>query len=805
MQVSVGSQIRITKPHKELVEWCNSTLTLRNPEYEKKKRMGFWLGKTPEKIRLFQWDGDVLLLPYGCLRTVMRHKKQNDVVKVDMVTPKPVWFGCDIPLYDYQKEAVAKMLEAQYGILKAAAGSGKGLPLYAKIYTPDGFTRNGDLSIGDKVLNPHGGISRVTAIYDRGKQVCYKITFTDDSTVVCDKDHLWQVRNTRKRNKEWEVLDTNTIYRLGVCDSHGNRQWEIPIARPVQFSERNVTIEPWLLGILLGDGSFCGNEVSISNPEPDIMDRVSKIVKCPLYQRKERVSTIICDKGSLKYRLFDYGLQGLHSWEKFIPKEYRYNSVSVRLKVLQGLIDSDGSVDGSEVTLTSTSRRLVEDCLEIAQSLGGTGKISTRHTKYTYKGEVKEGRESYRLSLKLYNFEAFSSEKHKRNATQRSKYASAYRRIKAIEITAPRETRCISVDSDDELYLTDGFVVTHNTQCGIALAAALGRRTLWLCHTLDLVKQSKQRAEMYMDADLTGTITEGKVNIGKAITFATVQTMAHLDLAQYRDTWDCIICDECHRIHGGPTTITQYYKVLNALAARHKYGLSATVHRADGMIAATYALVGEVAYSVPDEAVKSKIMQVSILPRYTGVEPSMDFLDTDGTIIYSKLVNYLTECDDRNRMIVADLVKNRQHFNLILSDRLNHLRELMDSLPDDLREQAVMIDGKMTSKKGKAQREQAIEDMRNGNKRYLFATYSLAKEGLDVPRLDRLYLTTPQKDYAVITQSVGRVARTFDGKGEPISYDYVDDGIKYLVKNYKKRCTTYRKCKCRFIDPESGV
>lgn len=338
------------------------------------------------------------------------------------------------------------------------------------------------------------------------------------------------------------------------------------------------------------------------------------------------------------------------------------------------------------------------------------------------------------------------------------------------------------------------------TQIGIATAVALGARTLWLCHTLDLVKQSKSRAEQYMSPSLTGTITEGRVQIGKAITFATVQTMCNLDLSQYRDVWDCIIVDECHRVAGTPTAMTQFSKVLNALAARHKYGLSATVHRADGMIAATYALLGGIAYQVPEKAVKDKIMTVSVLPRATHQGLSREFLDTDGTIIYAKLVNYLADNSRRNDLIVHDLVVNDNHFNLILSDRLTHLETLMNRLPPDLRKQAVMIDGKMTTKKAKALREQAIEEMRQGRKRYLFATYSLAKEGLDIPRLDRLYLTTPQKDYAVITQSIGRIARTFEGKGEPIAYDYVDDGIQYLVRSYKKRCTTYRKCGCKFIE-----
>lgn len=461
MRLIVSNQLKIVNPSQELIGWCKKNLVLKNPDYARKARMNLWLGKTPEKLYLMQWDGDTLVLPYGCLNTVLGFG-DCEVIN-DLPTPTEVNFGCSIPLYDYQHDAMAAMLSAYYGILQSPAGSGK-------------------------------------------------------------------------------------------------------------------------------------------------------------------------------------------------------------------------------------------------------------------------------------------------------------------------------------------------TQIGIALACAIGRKTLWLTHTRDLLIQSKNRAEQYMDSALTGTITEGRVHIGKGITFATVQTMCNLDLERYKDTWDCVIVDECHRVAGTPTAVTQFSKVLNALAARHKYGLSATVHRADGMIAATYALLGKIAYQVPDEAVADKIMQVTVLPRPTKVGLSKEFLDTDGTIIYAKLVNYLVEDFCRNALIVGDLMLNSDHYNLILSDRLAHLEYLMNHLPKQLRAQAVMVDGKMTSKKGKAKREQALADMRVGKKRYLFATYSLAKEGLDIPRLDRLYLTTPQKDYAVVAQSIGRIARTFEGKGEPIAYDYVDNGIQYLIRSYKKRCTTYRKCGCKIME-----
>lgn len=335
------------------------------------------------------------------------------------------------------------------------------------------------------------------------------------------------------------------------------------------------------------------------------------------------------------------------------------------------------------------------------------------------------------------------------------------------------------------------------TQMGIALVMRYGRRALWLTHTADLLNQSKARAERYMDKRLIGTITEGKVNIGQGITFATIQTMCRLDLAQYKDLWDVIIVDECHRVAGTPTAMTQFFKVLNSLSARHKYGLSATVHRADGMIAATYALLGHVVHTVSDEAVKDKIMQVGIKPLGTGVKLSRECLNTDGTINYTKLISYLCENKERTHYIGSWIVAEADHPCLILSDRLNHLEALMNTLPHSMREMSVMISGKMTTKKGKAEREQAIEDMRTGRKRYLFATYSLAREGLDIPCLERLFLATPQKDYAVITQSIGRIARTHEGKKPPIAYDFVDD-IGFLVKSYKKRCSTYRKNGCYF-------
>ena len=333
------------------------------------------------------------------------------------------------------------------------------------------------------------------------------------------------------------------------------------------------------------------------------------------------------------------------------------------------------------------------------------------------------------------------------------------------------------------------------TQMGIALAVKFGKKCLWLTHTQDLLKQSYDRASQYIDKSLLGTITAGKVNIGSGITFATVQTLAKQDLTQYKYMFDVIIVDECHRVAGTPTAMTQFSKVLSNIACKHKYGLSATVHRADGMIKCAYMLIGDVKYIVPDEAVKDKVMAVNVERVDTNCEIPFSALDTDGTINYTKLISSLAMSTHRNDIIYDKLMENSAHYNLILSDRLDQLHYLYSQLPPTLQEQSAVIDGKMTSKKAKAEREHAIEDMRSGKKHFLFASYKLAKEGLDIPRLDRLHLVTPQKDYAIIVQSVGRIARTFDSKEEPICFDYVDK-FKMAENMYKARCRHYKKCGC---------
>lgn len=326
------------------------------------------------------------------------------------------------------------------------------------------------------------------------------------------------------------------------------------------------------------------------------------------------------------------------------------------------------------------------------------------------------------------------------------------------------------------------------TIMGIAMIARRGRRALWLAHTKDLVDQAYTQAKKYLDKSLLKVSTEGKVKIGTGITFATVQTMANfVGLERYKNYFDIVIVDECHRVCTSATSVGMFYKVVNTLAAPYKYGLSATVHRADGMIGATFAILGNVTYEVPFEDVEHQVMPVSVEAIYTNVGYNDCFLDADGTMVYAKYINYLAENVHRNN-IAAEMLAHETHPTLVLTDRLSQSETLFKAIG---REDARVITGKTK----REVRQAALEDMREGRANILFASYNLAKEGLDIPRLSRLYMLTPHRDSAVIEQAIGRIARMYDGKTDARCYDFVDNTI-YAQKCFRRRLRIYRKIGC---------
>ena len=334
------------------------------------------------------------------------------------------------------------------------------------------------------------------------------------------------------------------------------------------------------------------------------------------------------------------------------------------------------------------------------------------------------------------------------------------------------------------------------TQMGLAIAAKLGLKTLWLTHTHDLLNQSMSRAKQVFDLKASdyGTIAAGKVEIGGVITFATVQTMAKLDLTAYRDTWGCIIVDEAHHVAGTPTKLMQFSKVIGSLNAAYKFGLTATPKRADGLIACMYAYLGPKFWEVSREEVGDKTCPVEYMRIQTGFDCDYEeFANPDGTLNYVELINVVCQDADRNQQIarvIDDILQIDGARVLVLSERVSHLEKLVTELI------GMGANGSpcsvISGKTKKSWRDNAIMELKSGQSRLMFATYQLAKEGLDIPELTHLILASPNKTETVITQAVGRVARACDGKKRGIVIDFVD-GIFPLSSWASKRERIYKK------------
>ena len=336
------------------------------------------------------------------------------------------------------------------------------------------------------------------------------------------------------------------------------------------------------------------------------------------------------------------------------------------------------------------------------------------------------------------------------------------------------------------------------TQTALELISRIGGRCLWLTHTQDLLRQSKSRSESVLSIDGNyGTITAGKVKIGSHITFATVQTMAKLDLSEYKDYWDMIVVDECAHCAGSPTKVTQFYKVLSNLSARYKIGLTATPKRADGLEKAMFALLGNVICEISRDEVAHTTcpVKVSIIP--TGWTPDYEaVLMGDGTINYAALVDNLTHSKSRFKTVLETIEKLPAHAPvLVLANRVEYLK----SLNKEYCGSSQCLSGMGTSKTAKAERARALKALNDGDIDCLFASYQLAAEGLDCPNLRYVVFATPEKDSTRIIQSVGRVCRKAEGKEYGTVIDFVDD-FGLFQGWLKKRKGFYKKIGAEVMD-----
>ncbi len=375
--------------------------------------------------------------------------------------------GVLAPPMPHQVDMANHGLSYHFQIWGAEMGVGKGGCKYTRIATPTGWTTFGEIKVGDVVINPDGGTTRVKGVFPRGKMEMFRVTFTDDSSVVCSGDHLWNVRTTTRkfRGQPYETLELNEILDRGLQFENGNNKHYIPMVAPVEYTEQPLEVDPYLMGYLLGNGCMTGSRCAVTIPDKETATRLDTLMETPLrlLRSSSGISYGLNDVQTNQY-IKDSGLKGHYSYNKWVPKEYLFNSVENRISLLQGLCDSDGyAMERGGVEFSTTSPGLRDTFVTLAQSLGGTCHVTEKVPTYTYKDEKLEGRLAYIITASFHSsIMPFRLSRKRDDYVVPTKYEPT-RAITKVESIGEEECICIAVEADNQLYVTDEYIVTHNT------------------------------------------------------------------------------------------------------------------------------------------------------------------------------------------------------------------------------------------------------------------------------------------------------------------------------------------------------
>ena len=362
---------------------------------------------------------------------------------------------------------------------------GRAQPVDSLVLTPSGFRPIGSLEVGDLVIGSDGSPTPVLGVYPQGRKEVFRVRAQDGASTLCCAEHLWHVytASDRRRGKPGRVLETREM--VGRLRTAHQRRYELPLlSSPAQMPPREVPLDPYALGLLLGDGCITGKTTpTFATADRELAEALEEALDGIELRPKggydyvlrnvagHRGGVIVTNPVTAVLR--ELGLLGTRSGTKFVPEVYLHNEPAVRLAVLQGLLDSDGGPvtqreRSCRVQFGTSSERLCEDVAFLVRSLGGVAYSRRREAAGRAPGRangrpVHHRSDAFVMDLRLPSeLEPFRLSR-KRRAYRRDGGGRPMRFIDAIEPAGKAETVCIQVAAADSLYVTDDFLLTHNT------------------------------------------------------------------------------------------------------------------------------------------------------------------------------------------------------------------------------------------------------------------------------------------------------------------------------------------------------
>lgn len=379
----------------------------------------------------------------------------------------------EAPLKNYME--YKEVLGYRGMLLHGEIGTGKAQPLDAKILTPVGWKAMGDITTDDTVATVDGSFTKVVGVFPQGSKAIYRITFEDGRSTRCCLEHLWTIRKYEEEELKEEVVTTQDL--ITHISNHGTENIFIPLPEPIKYDAAIVDISPYLLGVILSSSSLDSNIISINCKDEYILTKVKTILNGDYLIEKNSDSFSILDKDGkllspLSESLSKLGLMGLKSNYYSIPQSYLKGSIQQRFDLLKGMLDANGVVISTEektfVEYTTTSERMQKDITTLVRSLGGICKLATK--------SVNSNNENvYTLQIKFPNIVSCISTPALLSRLPKDSKNLKHNILGIKEIVYDREeeAQCIKVEHSSSLYITDEYIVTHNTATSLFIMEGL--------------------------------------------------------------------------------------------------------------------------------------------------------------------------------------------------------------------------------------------------------------------------------------------------------------------------------------------
>ena len=361
---------------------------------------------------------------------------------------------------------------------------GRAQPVDQPVLTPDGFRPIGSLRVGDLVVASDGRPTPVLGVFPQGRKEIFRLATQDGASTLACPEHLWSVTtpDDRRHGTEGRVVTTRDMMG-GLRRAHQHR-FELPLVAPIAFPEREVPLDPYALGLLLGDGCLTTRTTpSFTSADTELAEALEAALTGIALHRKSSVDYVLKRVGGgrggvivanpVTATLRTLGLAETRSTTRFVPDDYLYNSADVRLAALQGLLDADGGPvrqrgRSCRVQYTTCSSRLRDDVVHLVRSLGGVVYVRTRVALGRKPGGTVDRRVHHSADAHVLDIRLPAGVEPFRLTRKREAYAAdgggrPMRFVTSIEPAGEAECVCIAVGAADSLYVTDEFIVTHNT------------------------------------------------------------------------------------------------------------------------------------------------------------------------------------------------------------------------------------------------------------------------------------------------------------------------------------------------------